>query len=253
MAREKSRQKSISGMRASPGPPPGMDVGRSTPAWGALGACAPTTRARLETAALPLEHPAGAPIAIAGESAEGILLLSQGVVRIFHALSPDNQFTVKLLRTPTVLGVIEVTQSSPWVASAEALSPTEGYVIPAPVFREALSMDHGFTTAVLTDLAASFAGTIRVSRAMGFDKCEQRLIRVLLEYAEHFGRASEEGLVIRYPLSRQRLALEIGAARRSVDRVLADLTAEKLLSLSAKGWQVLHAPGELRSRLLTPG
>ena len=129
----------------------------------------------------------------------------------------------------------------------------EGHIIPAPVFREALAMDHGFTTAVLTNLAASFAGTIRVSRAMGFDRCEQRLIRVLLEYAEHFGRPTEDGLVIRYPLSRQRLALETGVARRSVDRALADLTAEKLLSLSAKGWQVLHAPDELRARLLPPG
>lgn len=230
-----------------------MDVRRSLPAWGPLGACTPTTCARLEAAALPLEHPAGVHLASAGAAAESLMLLSQGVVRIFHALSPDSQFTVKLLRAPTVLGVIEVTQSSPWVASAEALTPLEGYVIPAPAFREALAMDHGFTTAVLADLAASFAGTIRVSRAMGFDRCEQRLIRVLLEYAEHFGRPAEEGLVIRYPLSRQRLALETGAARRSVDRALADLAASKLLSLSPKGWLVLHTLDELRARLLSPG
>jgi CRP/FNR family transcriptional regulator, cyclic AMP receptor protein len=230
-----------------------MDVCRSLPAWSPLGACARTTRVQLEAAALPLELPAGATFHTAGESVEGLTLLSQGVVRIFHALSPDCQFTVKLLRAPHILGVIEVMQARPWVASAEALTPLEGYVLPAPVFREALAMDHGFTTAVLTDLAASFEGTIRVSRAMGFDGCEQRLIRVLLEYAEHFGRPGEEGLVIRYPLSRQRLALEIGAARRSVDRALASLAASKLLSLSSKGWQVLHAPDALRARLLAPG
>lgn len=230
-----------------------MDVRRSLPAWGPLGACARTTRARLEAAALPLELPAGAPFLTAGAATEGITLLSQGVVRIFHALSPDCQFTVKLLRAPNVLGVLEVMQASRWVASAEVLTPLEGCVIPAPVFREALALDHGFTTAVLANLAASFEGTIRVSRAMGFDGCEQRLIRVLLEYAEHFGRPAEEGLVIRYPLSRQRLALEIGAARRSVDRALAALAASKLLSLSPKGWQVLHAPDELRARLLSPG
>lgn len=230
-----------------------MDVRSPLPTWGPLGACAQTTRARLEAAALSLERTAGAPFLTAGAAAEGITLLSQGVVRIFHALSMDCQFTVKLLRAPNVLGVLEVTRATHWVASAEALTPLEGCVIPAPVFREALAMDHGFTTAVLADLAAGFEGTIRVNRAMGFDGCEKRLIRVLLEYAEHFGRPAEEGLVIRYPLSRQRLALEIGAARRSVDRALASLAAEKLLSLSPKGWQVLHAPDELRARLLSPG
>jgi hypothetical protein len=170
-------------------------------AWGPLDACAPETLARLEAAALPLGHPAGAALATTG-----------------------------------------------WVASAEALTSLEGSFIPVPAFQEALAMDHGFTTAVLVDLAASYAGTIRVSRAMGFDGCEQRLIRVLLEYAAHFGRPSEEGLVIRYPLSRQRLALEIGAARRSVDRALAALAEENLLSLSPKGWRVLHGLDELSRR-----
>ncbi|WNG59781.1 Crp/Fnr family transcriptional regulator [Archangium gephyra] len=240
-------------MRAGPGPLSGMDVCRSLPAWSPLGACARSTRVQLEATALPLALPAGATFHTAGEAVAGLTLLSQGVVRIFHALSPDCQFTVKLLRAPHILGVIEVMQASSWVASAEALTPLEGYILPAPVFREALAMDHGFTTAVLTDLAASFEGTIRVSRAMGFDGCEQRLIRVLLEYAEHFGRPGEEGLVIRYPLSRQRLALEIGAARRSVDRALAALTSRKLLSLSPKGWQVLHEPEALRALLLAPG
>ncbi len=76
---------------------------------------------------------------------------------------------------------------------------------------------------------------------------------MLLEYAEHFGRPSPEGLVIRYPLSRQRLTLEIGAARRTVDRALAALAREGLLSLSPKGWQVLHQPESLRARLLPAG
>lgn len=221
---------------------------RQMPAWAPLEACAPVSLARLEASALPLEHPAGASIATTGAAAEGILLLSEGVVRIFHSLSADSQFTVKLIRAPHALGVLEVMHSTHWVASAEALTPLEGSVLPASVFREALAMDHGFTSAVLGDLAASYEGTIRVSRAMGFDGCEQRLIRVLLEYAEHFGRPSQEGLVIRYPLSRQRLALEIGAARRSVDRALAALAEEKLLSLSPKGWRVLHALDELSRR-----
>jgi CRP/FNR family transcriptional regulator, cyclic AMP receptor protein len=223
------------------------------PPWGPLETCAAATRARLEVAATPLSLPGGVPLLTMNEVADGITLLSQGVVRVFHALSEDCQFTVKLLRAPNALGIIEVVHGTRWIASVEALTPVEGVHIPAQVVRRALKEDPGFALAVLEDLAGKFESTIRASRALGFDGCEQRLIRVLLEYAEHFGRPGEEGWVIKYPLSRQRLALEIGAARRSVDRAMATLATEKLLSLSPKGWQVLHAPDMLRRRLESCG
>jgi CRP/FNR family transcriptional regulator len=217
--------------------------------WRLLETCHPLTRARLERAALPLCLPAGASLLTAEGAAERVFLVTRGVVRVFHARSEDCQFTVKLLRAPSAFGVLEVVHGLSWAASVEALTPLEGSCVPAAAFRAELAGDHGLALGVLKEVASQFEGTIRASRALGFEDCEHRLFRVLLEYAEHFGRPCAEGLVIRYPLSRHRLALEIGAARRSVDRALAALAADKLLSLSPKGWQVLHDPERLRERL----
>jgi CRP-like cAMP-binding protein len=219
------------------------------PHWAPLEACSPTTRARLALAARSWSLSAGEPLITAGLEAGGLLLLSQGVVRIFHALAEDCQFTVKLMRAPGALGLIEVVRGTCWAASVEALTPLEGVRIPAGALREALAADNAFTLAALGNVAACFEGTIHHCRVLGFETCEQRLIRVLLEYAEHFGRPCDEGLLIRYPLTRQRLALEIGAVRRSVDRGLAALADERLLSLSPKGWKVLHDMEALRARL----
>jgi CRP-like cAMP-binding protein len=236
-----------------PSPPPSVhpdpELTSATALWTPLEASSQATRARLMAVARPLSLPAGAALLTVGGAAEGVSLLVQGVVRIFHALAPDCQFTMKLRRAPHALGVMEVMRQERWVASVEALTLVEGLHLPANAIREALAMDHGFTTAVLNDVLTQFGGSVRASRALAFEGCERRLIRVLLEYAEHFGRPGEEGIVIRYPLSRQRMALEIGAARRSVDRALATLTAEKLLSLSPRGWHVLHEPDTLRARL----
>lgn len=217
--------------------------------WRPLETCHPLTRARLERAALPLCLPAGEALLTAGGAGEHVFFLTHGVVRVFHALSEDSQFTVKLLRAPGAFGVLEVLHGLPWAASVEALTPLKGLRVPADTFRAELARDPGLTLGVLDEVASQFEGTIRASRALGFEGCEHRLFRVLLEYAEHFGRPCAEGLVIRYPLSRHRLALEIGAARRSVDRALAGLAADKLLSLSPKGWQVLNDPERLRDRL----
>ncbi|HYO56379.1 Crp/Fnr family transcriptional regulator [Archangium sp.] len=219
------------------------------PHWAPLEACSPTTRTRLAIAARSWSLPAGEPLLTAGLEAEGLLLLSQGVVRIFHTLAEDCQFTVKLVRAPGSLGLIEVVRGTCSAASVEALTPVEGVHIPAGVLREALAEDNAFTLAALGDMAARFEGTIHHCRALGFETCEQRLIRVLLEYAEHFGRPCDEGVLVRYPLTRQRLALEIGAVRRSVDRGLAALVDERLLSVSSKGWKVLHDLEALRARL----
>jgi CRP/FNR family cyclic AMP-dependent transcriptional regulator len=217
--------------------------------WRSLETCHPLTRARLERAALPLCLAAGEALFTAGGAGEHVVFVSHGVVRVFHALSEGSQFTVQLLRAPSAFGVLEVLHGLPWAVSVEALTPLKGIRVPADTFRAELSRDHGLTRGVLEEVASQLDGTLRASRALGFEDCEHRLFRVLLEYAEHFGRPCPEGLVIRYPLSRHRLALEIGAARRSVDRALAGLAADKLLSLSPKGWQVLHDPERLRDRL----
>lgn len=217
--------------------------------WRPLGTCQPLTQARLERAALPLCLPAGAALLTEAGEADRVFFLTEGVVRVFHALSDDCQFTVRLLKAPCVFGVLEVLHGLPWAASVEALTPLEGSCLPASTFRLELAGDHGLTLGVLGEVASQLEGTIRASRALGFEGCEHRLFRILLEYAEHFGRPCADGLVIRFPLSRHRLALEIGAARRSVDRALAVLAADKLLSLSPKGWQVLHDPERLRERL----
>ncbi|MGZ3460510.1 MAG: Crp/Fnr family transcriptional regulator, partial [Archangium sp.] len=217
--------------------------------WEPLAASSPHTVAALEAVAEPWSLPGGAPIITAGLEPDGIHLLSRGVVRVFHALARNCQFTVKLLRAPQALGLLEVMRGMRWAASVEAHTPLEGLRRPAGALRAALEQDHPFALAVLRDMATRFEGTIHSCRSMGFDGCEQRLVRVLLEYAEHFGQPGDEGLVIRFPVTRQRLSLEIGAVRRSVDRGLAALVRQKLLSLSPKGWQVIHDVQALRARI----
>lgn len=219
------------------------------PPWAPLQASSPRTRALLRDAARAWSLPAGVPLIRGGEPPEGVHLLARGIVRVFHALAPESQFTVKLLSAPHALGIIEPLRGSRWAASVEALTPLEGFLIPQDKFRSALAEDHSFALEMLGEMAARFESTINASRSMGFDGCERRLIRVLLEYAAHFGRPGPEGLVIRHPLTRQRLALEIGAVRRSVDRSLASLAKQRLISLSPKGWQVLHDVEALRARI----
>ncbi|MHB8877656.1 MAG: helix-turn-helix domain-containing protein [Myxococcaceae bacterium] len=101
----------------------------------------------------------------------------------------------------------------------------------------------------MADLASKFEGTIRSTRHLGFDDCETRLVRVLLEYAEHFGRESAAGVTVRFALSLERLAREVGVTRRSIDRAMAGLSKAGLVERSPKGWLVLRDLAAVRARV----
>lgn len=228
---------------------PPLPVEALLPLWPPLRTCAPATLERLAQTAIARRFGAGERVLAAGEAPDQVLLFDEGVVRVFHAQGPGVEFTVKLIRAPCAAGLVEVITGNPWAASIEALAPCSGVGLLAAEIRAALDRDPVLARAALSDLAGRFESTIRSNRHLGFDDCETRVLRVLLEYADHFGRPVPTGLEVRFALSRERLAREVGAARRSIDRALADLKEEGLVELSPKGWLVLLDPDKARSRV----
>lgn len=218
--------------------------------WDPLQACAGPTRDRIVAASQGVTLAAGDLLVQAGAPPDRVVVLSEGVLRVFH-VGAESQFTVKLLRAPNAVGLVEVLTGHPYAGSVEALVPAAGIVVPARAIREEVEHDAAFARAVLEDLAEKFEGTIRSTRHLGFDDAETRMVRVLLEYAEQFGRpaAAGGGTVIRHALSLERLSREVGVTRRSIDRAMADLTKAGLVERSDKGWLVLKDPTALRSRL----
>ena len=213
-----------------------------------VAACSRATQERVLTESEDRDQPPGTVLIAAGTLAEGVFVLAEGIVRIFHQQEDGTQFTVKLLRAPDTFGEPEIIRSSPWIASVQALTLSRVLVIPRLSFLWALENDHGFCRAVLEDVNAKFFGTIQASRSLGFEGVKARLARVLLQYVEHFGREKEGRVVIRHPLTRERLASEVGVARRSVDRALKDFTSEGLLG-QEKGWLVVEDARKLAAQI----
>lgn len=217
------------------------------PAWRPLDRCTPATRELLASSAEPLDLAPGECLIQRGERPDHVFLLREGVLRVFHGKEDGTQFTVKLLRGPLAVGVVEVVRESPWIASVEVLGRAEGLRIPAASVQEAMARDHRFSLDVMAELAEMFESTMQMTRVLGFDDCNTRLARILLDYAEQFGRPDGEAVVIRFALSRERLSREIGAARRSVDRGLEKLAHDQLVTLSPRGWLTVHDLEKLRS------
>jgi CRP/FNR family cyclic AMP-dependent transcriptional regulator len=67
-----------------------------------------------------------------------------------------------------------------------------------------------------------------------FRSNRERLVHLLLELAEQYGRASDGGVELRIKLSHQDLANIIGSTRETVTVVLGELQAEGRLKLGRR-------------------
>ena len=67
-----------------------------------------------------------------------------------------------------------------------------------------------------------------------FRSNRERLVHLILELAEQYGRPSEAGLELRIKLSHQDLASIIGSTRETVTVVLGELQSEGLIELGRR-------------------
>lgn len=217
--------------------------------WESVRASSRETSEALSGAARAQTLAPGELLLTSGALAESVWFVSEGIVRIYQGRPGEPQFTTKILRAPLALGIPEVLNRSSFVGSVEALKPVNALQVPAEAFRTAMERDPAFAQVVLADVVAKYEGTMRLIGSLGFDDAEVRLCRILLEYARHFGRPTMDGLEIRFPLPRERLAREVGTARRTVDRALRSLRELELCWPNPRGWQVLKSLEALQAHI----
>lgn len=76
---------------------------------------------------------------------------------------------------------------------------------------------------IIEELGGRLERLENVARHMGVRALEGRIGAALLEFADKYGTPSEEGTLVRLPLSREGLANYIGIARETVSRKLGQL------------------------------
>jgi CRP/FNR family cyclic AMP-dependent transcriptional regulator len=74
-----------------------------------------------------------------------------------------------------------------------------------------------------------------------------RVAKALLDLADRFGTARQDGLQVNHDLTQEELAQLVGASRETVNKALADFAARGWLQLSAKSVLIIE-PERLRKR-----
>lgn len=179
----------------------------------------------------------------AGQRATYVDVLLSGRMRVFHAAGEERNVTVKHLGAPCTLGEMQALTGVSFVQYAEALTPCELIRLRAETFDRFLQANGVAARGLLRDVAGRLYLAYRNEAAI-LANVPGRVASLLLSYAEAFGRETDQGTMIRYPLTQRTIALEIGATTKSINRTFAAWKEDGWVELH-KGWCVLRDRAKL--------
>ena len=158
----------------------------------------------------------------------------RGKVRIFKTSVSGREQVLAINQAGESIAELPVFDGGRFPASAMAIEQTEIAFISRQDFH-AFCMEH---PEVALKMLAVVGGRLRrlvgIIEELSFTTIRQRLISLLLRFAETEGKQTPQGIEFQLPVSHQELASQLGTVRELVSRNLMRLQAEGLLEVDAR-------------------
>ncbi len=178
--------------------------------------------------------PRKAPIYLPRDQADGVLLVANGRVKICH-LSPEGKQSILAFIEPGELfGELAIFEDGQREEYAEAVESTTVILIPAAEIRQLMAEDPQMSLGVTKLIGLRRQRVERRLKYLLFHSNRDRLIHLLLELAERYGKPTSAGLELGIRLSHQDLGAVIGSTRETISITLGELQAEGYLQIGRR-------------------
>ena len=176
----------------------------------------------------------GEPIYLPSQTADGVVLVASGRVKICHSTPEGKQSIIDFIDAGEVFGELALLDSQQRDEYAEASEKTTLILIPK---REMQALIRKYPRIVLSVTKLIGMRRQKVERRLRnllFRSNRDRVIHLLMELAEKYGEPTPEGLALKIRLSHQEMASVIGSTRETVTVVLGHLQAENMLTIARR-------------------
>jgi CRP/FNR family cyclic AMP-dependent transcriptional regulator len=212
------------------GPPPGSPDRGGWPPGSLLGGLPAAPRQRLLGLGAKVQYAgAGRVLMREGEQTTSVYLLLAGMVKVSGAAAAGESL-LAIRVGGDVVGEMSAMDGRPRSATVTTAGPVIARVIGAAEFRACLARDPDAALAISQGVIDKLRSATARRIDFAGNHVATRLARVLLELAGRYGEPSEEGTVIRCPLTQTELAALAGAAEPTAQRVLRQFRADGVLS-----------------------
>jgi CRP-like cAMP-binding protein len=189
---------------------------------------------RVELRSLARSFPQKTPIYLPADAANGVLLLASGRVKICSITVDGKQSILTFVEPGELFGELAILAGGQREEIAEAVESSTAILIPADEMRR-LVAEHPEVSLGITKLFGLRRQRIeRRLKYLLFHSNRERLIHLLLELAEQYGRPVADGVNLGIKLSHQDLANIIGSTRETVTVTLGELQSAGLLQMGRR-------------------
>ncbi|HYI56569.1 MAG TPA: Crp/Fnr family transcriptional regulator [Microlunatus sp.] len=197
-------------------------------------------------------YAAGQTVWVEGDSADSLYILAEGTLKSHRLSRGGGDVILNFDAAVDIVGQVGLFHPSgkrqvnvTAVVSSSCLllrrSRLVDFLSRHPMAMERLLED---ITSMTVQAAYSFTG-------MAFDDIQRRAARTLLALAEEFGEPVHDGVLIRLELSQRTLAALVAASRENVNRALAPLVADGVISQHGRHF-VVHDLAALAASTKSP-
>ncbi|MDA7979907.1 MAG: Crp/Fnr family transcriptional regulator [Pirellulales bacterium] len=175
-----------------------------------------------------------APIYLPRDEADGVLLLASGRVKICHVSPEGKQSILAFIEAGELFGELAIFENGQREEYAEAVETATAILIPAAEIRQLMAEDPKLSLGVTKLIGMRRQRVERRLKYLLFHSNRDRLVHLLLELAERYGKPTPDGLDLGIRLSHQDLGAVIGSTRETVSITLGELQAEGYLEIGRR-------------------
>ncbi|MEM6940909.1 MAG: Crp/Fnr family transcriptional regulator [Pseudomonadota bacterium] len=210
----------------------------------------------LKRAARPVSIAAGATLFAQGDAPDRLYLVITGLVRIWIADPEGRELTLSLMEPGDTFGEIALFDGLPRTASATAIETTDCLAVPSSALNEAMDADPKLARHLVVVLCEILRRNTEALGAFAFLGLRGRLAQKIYDLALSHGELTGSAAVFRRRFSQTDLANMLGVSREAVNKRLAALAHDGLISLedgqlSVPDLPALAARAQLESGLLS--
>lgn len=177
-------------------------------------------------------HAKGALLFVEGEDPRNVYILCSGRVKLTMASSDGRTLIVRIAEPGEVLGATAAVLGQAYEMSAETIEPAQVNVIKREHFLEFLKQHPQAAMHLTKQLSANCSAAHKDIRSLGLSQtAQEKMARLLLDWCERGGVASEKGTRLKVLLTHEEIAQMIGATRETVTRVISDFKSRKLIDV----------------------
>ena len=195
----------------------------------------------LESRARVKKFPGNSSVYFPSDAAESVFVLVEGRIRLYSITPDGKQAVLAIVEPGELFGELALLGSDERDEHAQAVGASRVVSIARDAVETVLLRNADVSLAITKFVGMRRKRLERRLRNLLFRSNRERLVGLLCELLEQYGRKIDEGLLIDIKLSHQDLAGLIGITRESVTLTLGELQFERFITVGRQRIVVLNA------------